>query len=57
MSQVVLKFGAFSNISHKHTYETGLTREEWDELTDAQRQTYYDEAIWDDIDAWDEDEE
>lgn len=56
MSQVVLKFGAFSNINYKHEWETGMAREEWDALTEKERKELYEEALWSDIDCWDEDE-
>lgn len=47
---VVLKFSAFSNISYRYEYDTMLTREEWNELSDEDQQAIYNEAIWNDID-------
>lgn len=49
---VVLKFAASSNVSYRYEYDTGLTREEWDELPDIEQQDYFEEAIWGDIDGW-----
>lgn len=54
-TNVVLKFSAFSNITYNNEYDTGRTREEWDALTESQRDAIIDEAVWSDIDCWDED--
>lgn len=53
---VVLKFSAWSNISYDYSFDTGLTREEWDDLSGKDQEDYYHEAIWNDIDGWDVDE-
>ncbi len=55
-AEVVLVFTAFSNISYRHTYETGMTRDEWDALSDKERGDIYDEAVWSDIEVVDEDQ-
>lgn len=52
MSQVVLKMSAFSNITYRNEYETGYTKEEWDELSDKRRDDIITEAVFEDIDVW-----
>lgn len=52
---VILKFSAFSNITYDYEHDTGYTREEWEALTDAERAEEMTNAIWEDMDAWDED--
>ena len=53
---VVLKFSAWSNISYNYSYDTMLTREEWNGLSDEEINATYNEAIWNDIEGWDVDE-
>jgi hypothetical protein len=54
MSQVVIKGKAFSNITYEIYYETGYTPEEWAGLSDKEKSQIYDEAVYSDIDLWDE---
>ncbi|MFC3504431.1 hypothetical protein ACFOOK_26165 [Micromonospora krabiensis] len=52
---VVLKFSAFSNITYGYEYDTGYSRDEWNSMTDTQRDWEMNQALWNDIDCWDED--
>lgn len=54
---VVLKFAAWSNISYKYEYDTGIDRESWNVMTAEEQHEIYDQAIWSDIDVWDVDSE
>lgn len=55
--QVVLKFSAGSNISYLLEYETGYSPEEWAGLPDRVRADIAEEALWGDIDYWEEEED
>lgn len=54
MAEVVLKFSAFSNISYDYESPTGYTPEEWDALPEKTKDQIYADAIWEDINAWED---
>lgn len=57
MSNVILKMTAMSNITYNNEYDTGITVEEWAEMTPEERVEVMQEALWDDIDVTPTDEE
>lgn len=57
MSNVVLNMSAYSNISYDRTVETGISVEEWAEMSHTERVEVMSEALWEDIEVNAMDEE
>jgi hypothetical protein len=49
---VKLGYAAFSNISYEGEWDTGISREEWDEMTDNEREEEITQIVFNDIDVW-----
>jgi hypothetical protein len=49
---VKLGYTAFSNISYEGEWDTGISREEWDEMTDNEREEEITQIVFNDIDVW-----
>ncbi len=57
MSNVILKMCAYSNISYNNEYETGISIEEWAEMSKHDRDDVMVQAMWEDIEIVASDEE
>lgn len=54
---VILKMSAFSNITYNNEIETGITVEEWAEMSREERLEAMTDALWEDIEVIATDEE
>lgn len=54
MMNETVKLGVQShiNIGFDHVLDTGMPRDEWDELTADERNSCISDAVWDILDVW-----
>ncbi len=57
MSTVKVRLQSPRNISLDHLEDTGIEWEEWEEMTFSEQQEVIEAAVWENIEAWVEDEE
>jgi hypothetical protein len=50
MATVKLQYAATSNISFHGVWDTGVEREEWNEMSEEERDGFYEEAVFSLID-------
>lgn len=45
-------YGAASNITFHGTYDTGIEREDWDEMSNDERESVETQALYDLVELW-----
>lgn len=50
MSNVVFKMSAYSNISYNREVETGISVDEWAQMSDHEKVEMMQQELWEDID-------